>query len=414
MPEATLADPLVSVAARPTISQAVGTKRIRRHSGAPLEGTASAPEAIALAAQLRYVEALTACKTISVGFFFAVLLSTVQVNARAAAQAIVVVMSAPGNASPLHGVTAQLRELEVEVMSAAGRTAKLSEAVTDAGVASKQAGALGTFWIGTYGERATLFLYDATRARVLMRAVPTSESPTAREEQMAIIVRSTVIALLEHAEPEMDVIELPSEPVRDTARQVETKPQSAPSRRRGLQATGPRRHGASAAISASVVSALLTERWSFGGALSARVYLPAAYLGAGFALHAPVDTKLGTVGFQLTRRPIELFAGYRWSGRVVSVALELAFQADALLRMTKTSDVISTTASEQTTWVFSLSPRARVERELVSGWLIFAAAGLETTLSRVEYVVVQSAAEEVMALPRWRPRFELGIQLSLP
>lgn len=328
----------------------------------------------------------------------------------AAADQPVVVLLVPSLTTKepvVDAIRAQLGELHVEVRVTEGGSADLDAALDAARREATGAPALGVFWIGERDGVSALFLYDAARSRVLMRGLPPGDSAAATDEAAAIIVRSTVVALLEGTELAMEVIELPAAEVVPTPTPPSSDP-VAPAPPNGSPKPARGR------LSLAYVGAPLIRRWASGAHL-ALALRPLAELtvGGGCALYAPVVEEGAGARFRLTRHPCDLFAGWEQAGRRHAVAVELALQADALRRTPVALAPELSAAGPNTTLVWALTPRVRGAFAIARAWSVHGGIGLEALLTRVEYVVEGAGDERSTALLPFRPRADLGVAVTV-
>ena len=298
-------------------------------------------------------------------------------------------------------MAAQLRELAVEVVAAEamGKLTLASQAFRAAELARAHS-ALGTVWFGT-DDRAQLrvYVYDAKHRQLTSRTL--SRSDAAVREEVAVVLRSAISALIAGEATALDVVTIP--PPAPAPAPSPPRPRRAEHRVHVLAglgyagttyASGTFQHGAQLLVAARLTSRVLVGAdgvWGQAAKLS----------GAG--AEAVLD-----------RYPVELFAGYGFADNPRFHAyVEAALQLELVRRTTRITDPRLQPEPVRDRFRFAVSPRLRSVFEPTKSWLVYAAFGADITTDRFDYVV-QSASGPVRLTPRSvRPRLEAGVVFRL-
>lgn len=301
--------------------------------------------------------------------------------------------------SGLDGVDAQLRELPVEVVLAEpmGKLTLASQAFRAAELSRSHA-ALGTIWFGSDDSaQLRVYVYDAKHRQLASRTL--SRPDAAVREEVAVVLRSAISALLAGEATSLDPVTIPP-PTPAPPAPRPTRPEHRVHLLAGLgyagttYASGTFQHGVQLLAAAQLTSRLLVG-------LDGIWYQAATLAGAGAEA-------------VLERYPAELFAGYAFADNPRFHAyVETAFQLELVRRTTRISDARLQPEPVRDRIRFAVSPRLRSLFLPAKSWLVYAAFGADITTDRFDYVV-QSASGPVRLTARSvRPRLEAGVAVRL-
>lgn len=375
--------------------------------------------------------------------------------------------SAGRYATALAAARAQLVDMNVRLEVAPGTdVADVRERMDRIAVAPRKGDRmLAAVWLDLRPPGDILvFVADGNARRVLVRRVHlASGAEGAAFEEMAVIVRSTVGALLEgHAigmEPapsgtvadaaakppapaptspppqpsapataqapgaRVDVVPVPAQPksVLPPVTPVPVRPAaetstSPPATREDQAPPNPEsrasRHRTEALrLGIAYVGGALAPGagWQSGATFSAGYVAPfGAYGSLSYDAYATASLLASGIEIELARHPTTLAVGYErtlFDGRM-RLTGELGLMADAIQRSAVAGPGFVPT-SDATRVVWSLGPRARIAVRLVAPIWIAVGAGLDVVLTRFDYVV--SPSVPVLELDTVRPRLELGL-----
>jgi hypothetical protein len=367
-------------------------------------------------------------------------------EARDEPRALVVVVdadSAPNalNAAILGAIEADVADLKVHlhvesVRGAGDIRSRLDQALA---VRTTEGRRLGALWFDTsqLGD-FLLFLANADGSRVLVRRIHVgTDAEGAAVEELAVVVRSTVSALLEGGTLGTAAIApAPSTAVGPSglppgdgpaAAASTTLPDPQPGRSVALVSPSLPRASNRAAVpdrpriplaqlGVSYVGTVFSSpgSWQSGLALSAR-YVAAfhGYLEASYDFISPEDVVADGFALELGRHPFGVAAGYqRVLGSRFRFEGELAFVVDAVSRTTSTTTAGFQPTSSDTRALLALAPRARAAyNPFWQAWLTVG-AGVDVVVNHFTY---QAPPSTVLVDPlSVRPRVELGLALDLP
>jgi hypothetical protein len=350
------------------------------------------------------------------------------------------------SAAVLGAIRAELVDLDVavRVISATGPPDVRGRMERVAGEKSASGRTLGALWLDLATPDLLLFIANADGTRVLIRRIRVVKGAEgAAIEEMGIVVRSTVSALLEGRaigmegaassptplpQPGPPPSVLPGAPASETpppvARPVPDAtfaPRPAPSARSvvGPPPTPTRSEAASLGrLRASIdyVGTVFTSpgSWQSGLLLGAR-YVTSfrGYVGAGYTLFPTAVTGADGVVLGLQERPIDAVLGYE---RLVVPRLRLAGEivlvADVATRSSQAVPSGFHSTPDATRALWAASPRVRGELRAFAGVWVGAGVGADVGLGNFAYVVSPDTGAVVRPLPV-RPRVELGVTVDL-
>jgi hypothetical protein len=315
----------------------------------------------------------------------------------------------------LDATRAPLAELGVE-LSVAPRPAATSLAATTnaAKRVAQSTQALAVVWLDAErmrGNSAVLYFFDAARARLLTRQVQVSDSESAAAEEVAVVLRSAVGALLEGEEVAMTEVALPE--VKKEPLAALTPP--APPARPAPQA--PSRPN-SFSVGLSYVGSIFNDQgtWQSGArlALALRPFASRWWLGAAYEVLLPLDADGAGATTRVARHPAELSVARELLPGRLRVAPELALIADAVHRETREVDADLEATAPSTRWLWALSMRLRGRCVLGERSSLWGSLGADFVLNPFEQVAAQPGAERAVAsLLVVRPHVEAGFLFDL-
>jgi len=312
--------------------------------------------------------------------------------------------------SDLEGAGERLKELSVSVLYVSGDTRSLERTSSVARGLSNQRAALAVLWISTWRAERTLFVHDGKSGRTLARPLPRAESPEAAREELAIVVRGIVNALLEGSAPPLEEVPSSASSEADTAADPRAasgaaaagtgastsadEPDSDTAADRG--ATDADRHstdgfGAGVRAGYGVFSPAVSGVSGFdaGPILGARLWGPFQLMfDASYGFLSETSLSLGGSNAMLHRHPIMLGAGKALvlgSSPRFWLSGELTFTADRMVRRTlhTPNDVMPTSSDGR--WLTSLGARLGGAVRLARGVGIYTLFNVEATTSSFAY-----------------------------
>jgi hypothetical protein len=303
----------------------------------------------------------------------------------------------------------QLQELDVRVIEQPSTTPELATSARQAPLIAAASSALAVVWLDERAPGVVVYFYDAVGHHLYGRQVDASGSPTSMAEEIAIVLRSAVGAVLEGSVIAMTEVPLPAQelgeptkpaprappPARDTPRQARLW--LGGSYQGTLFASAaPLQHGARAALTLSLPS----SPWYFGLGYT---YFPRLHLVA------------RGVRVRLDRHPGELVAGVELPVASAYALVEGAVIGDRLVRSATADDAELVATSPSARWLWAISARLGGSLAVTDRVRLRANVGVELVLNRFDQVIADSAGDTTVVssplLPR--PRFELGLTFAL-
>jgi hypothetical protein len=246
---------------------------------------------------------------------------------------------------------------------------------------------------------------------LLTRQVEVSDSESAAAEEVAVVLRSAVGALLEGEEVAMTEVALPEvkkEPPAPLARPAPPTrpPPQAPSR--------PNSFG----VGLSYVGSIFNDQgtWQSGArlALALRPFASRWWLGAAYEVLPPLDADGAGATTRVARHPAELNVAHELLSGWLRIAPEFAVVADAVHRETREVDADLEATSPSTRWLWALSMRLRGRCVLGVRSSLWGSLGADFVLNPFEQVAAQPGAERAVAsLLAVRPHVEAGFLFDL-
>lgn len=334
---------------------------------------------------------------------------------------VVLVVSASDAAraeSLMGAIKAQLGDLPVALV--VEEPARVPSALRDrldfAAQACKQHDAVGAFFVeAEQVDDILLYLVEPAAKRALVRRVKkTAGAEQAGVEEMSIIVRSTVGALLEGREIGMEVgpeIAPPPKPAEPPPKPKPTPPRPAPPRppepeRHGLGRLAAHYAGESFAPEAPWQNGLGVE---LSGSPDGQLFF-----GLGYVAFAPVEVEGDAARVRVARYPLRALVAYEIPVERLRFAGQLGFVGELDRRSTtKTgTGVVPTESADTLLW--AVSPRVTARYEVWSRTHLWAGVGLDVFLSNSEYVADLPGRREALLSPyRTRAQASLGLAVDL-
>ncbi|MBN1605735.1 MAG: hypothetical protein JW940_03840 [Polyangiaceae bacterium] len=266
--------------------------------------------------------------------------------------------------------------------------------------------ALAFVWIEHTPGATVVHFYESAGRSLRERRIPVVKRGAGSVEEVAIVVRSAVNALLERARATASVPTMLGRP-------------SPPPH---VSATATRRPAGSHAANSLIEVSLgysgtyyapeLT--WQHGATVSLVNGRWSRWrFGTAFTWVPPSRAQTDQAQIVLRRYPLELFLGFETplAGHWLGLRPEGAVGVDVLGRRTERvrPTLEQTPAATRVTW--ETSTRLRLTVQPTSRWGLYALVGADFVLNRVEQVI---GSETLITPFRARPRLELGLAVRLP
>jgi hypothetical protein len=314
----------------------------------------------------------------------------------------------------MDAIRAQLGDLPVALVVTEGEPPKeLRERLDFAAAACKKNDAVGAFFIEL--ERADdmlLYLVEPEATRALVRRVKRPDSDAAGVEELSLIVRSTVSALMEGREIGMEEgPELAKKPPPPKAPPAPKPPPPPP------KPIPPPARTSTARLAAHYAGEAFAPETPWLSGLGVELgWSPDSLLffGLGYVATPGAEAQSDTASIRVTRYPLRAYVGYEIPVDRFRVAGQLGFIAEHSRRTTtQTSGPILATA-DSTRFSFGVAPRAIGRFEVTPHALIWVGVGLDVFFNNSEYVVEVDGKNEPLLSPyRARARADLGLAVDL-
>jgi hypothetical protein len=261
--------------------------------------------------------------------------------------------------------------------------------------------ALGVIWLEQRAGGVThVYVFDARRSKLGMRRLVLDAEPATRDESVAIAVRSTIEALIEGKDPELEAVEPLATPASEPSGQAFAPQRSAPGLRRLALRGG------------YVGSALSSESLQHGLGLALTFRLDTLQLGLGYSILAPATLRAGGVVVRVTRRPIDLMAGAMFEGSLVDASAWLGLTLEQRDRSSEVTMPGLRAEPAASYWVTALLLKGALSRSIAPRLHGEFAAALEIGLNEPEYVVRGTTSTTVPSFGM-RPRIEAGVRVEV-
>lgn len=359
------------------------------------------------------------------GWNVALLLLCRSVGAEPQPSTIVLAFDATSDAQKqaVAAIRAHMQGLPLEVVAApVERQRSLQLRLAESGALAALHRAFGTFYIDVADDRSLLIFFTEAEgeATLIRRLPPSQQGLRVALEQAAIVVRSLVEALLEGGgvgiAPPADrppVAEGASEATRegieprDTPDAEGATSDDTVSTTKPPDETGPGMARIGLGAGVAVTSFASDVPWQTGLSVGAQwLVAPTFYFGARYTLLPALTLESDAAAVSVRRHPLELFLGYRESGRV-ALNGELGALVDRATRTTvRTAAPLGATAP-QGRWMVALGARGGFSWSPWQPLWVSLRVGVDVVLTPYSYAIDSSPA---LVSPRWvRPRTELEV-----
>jgi hypothetical protein len=301
----------------------------------------------------------------------------------------------------------QLRELAVELVAVASEQLPLSTTARRAPKIASAAGAFGVIWLERKPRGVRIYLYDASGQHLYVRDAESGGSEASVAEEVAIVLRSAIGALLEGNMTGMTEVQLPPTPRAITQSPPSELPQPATPEMPSLR------------LGAAYVGTLFFRNAAFqhgvAGAIAVGFPQTPFFAGLGYTYFPALTVSNGGTASQVRRHPIDGFAGAELRFNPLYVTAEAAFIGDAVVRTTEITAPGLTATPPTTRWIWALSTRLSCAFPLRSRLRLKLGVGAEFLLNRYDQVIDgPSVHPDVAASPLLaRPRVEAGLVLGI-
>jgi len=303
----------------------------------------------------------------------------------------------------VRAVQAQLSDVSValQVIWVDALAPDLPSQIAKAEETAKGSAAVAVIWCDlARADRIYLYFAAPSGGRVLVREL--AGSGTGMAEALAIIVRSSVEAVL--AGGEIGTV-------------VSPKPKEEESDKRPPPAVAKvKDEGRLAVTTAYELDVMSTENPAVHAAavaLSIRVGDHIS-LGVGYVISGLVEAEAGGAFLKLRRHPVWMGGSVFWRAGRVRVGLDLAFQFDVVTENVRATAAGVVPANGGHEVEPSIVPMLRVAVTVIPHLELFVAAGADIALHRTRYMV-DTPSGPVELLPTWpaRPRIIAGLEVAL-
>ncbi len=302
---------------------------------------------------------------------------------------------------------AQLSDLDVSTIEEESAGAGLEDAARRAREDAARHGALAVVWLESDAGVVTVFLFESKGQRLRARRVLVSGTAAAAAEEVGVVIRSAVSALLEGAEVSMPEIAVPPEPApAPPPRAAVPEPEPPPPEPEHLR------------VSVGYLGTLysLDAAWQHGVAASAslRLFDSPWFVELGYGLLPPLELSAPGVKSELARRPVEAGLGLELGIGRFRVATEALFLVDFVSRRTTRADEPLARAPSESRTLYAGSLRLRGSLPLGTTFAVYAAFGAEFLMNRFDHVVRASdSPEPSITQLAARPRVDAGLSCAL-
>lgn len=322
----------------------------------------------------------------------------------------------------LDAVRAQLRDLPVtlRVEDAPGPRDDLRATAARARSVAEQHHAVGVLWLDLHaGGDALLYVVEPAGERVLVRRVQAEKSSAAELEQLGLIVRGTVTALLDGAVVGLVPREgSASAPTAERAPAPSAAAPPPPAPDRAAPPSPPAVPPPSVLRRFTIGLGYAGNAFVSGGAWQSGLRVSVTFqassvfdVTAGYTIFQPTELRVAAAVVRLHRHPIEVgLSRHLRFGRLGVRAAALAF-VDPITRATLSIAGASSLPSDRTSFVGGFSPRIEGTFGLTPTVRLFAGGGADIGVNRIGYAVGPADAEDTTWLVR--PRLDAGLLVDL-
>lgn len=273
--------------------------------------------------------------------------------------------------------------------------------------------ARAVFWVeASNGQEILLYLTEPDAERILVRRLQTaSTSPAASAEMVSIITRESTAALLAGHTIGMQPVNIEPTPAAPPppapAPPPPPKQKPAPPRTRAVE-----RSPISVDLGYQGNTYAQQAGWQNGIYLGARwVSAKGFYAGASYVLYEPIDVQNEALALEVTRHPIGVAAGWRFTESAVALLTQIGYEADLVARkVVRQTQGVERTPDELRV-ASIMTPRVTLEYDVTLHLSIYADAGIDVAMNNFEFVT-QVGAETRPLLSPYRVRASAGLGVS--
>jgi hypothetical protein len=305
-------------------------------------------------------------------------------------------------------VHAQLSDLDADVVDEAHVADSLEGSARVARLLADRTGALAVVWLDAGEGVVTVFLFESKGRRLRARRVLVSGTAAAAAEEVGVVVRSAISALLEGTEVFMPEIPVPAPP-----RAVAPPPRAEPPSAANERVSGDDRLRLSAGYVGTLYS--LEAAWQSGvaTALALKPSTSPWFVEVGYAIFPPLTLETEGVRSELRRHPIELGFGLDLAVGRFRAATEALFIVDFVSRRTTQAEAPLSRSAADVRTLYAASVRLRGALPLGAGFQLYAAFGAEFLLNRFDHVVeIGNSPEPSITQLAARPRGDGGVSYA--
>jgi hypothetical protein len=312
-------------------------------------------------------------------------------------------------------VDAQLSDLEVELVleELVALPEKLPEQVKEAEAVLERSGALAVLWFDFTGpSEVYLHVSGPESDRVLVRRLEPAAGEVGLAEELAIIVRATVEALLAGGRIGVAVAELglaPRPPPRAESGPPLPSPPERPEPRPEPEPSAASRLALLVGYALHVRSSAHPAVHGLAIGLEAHIRGP-LFLSAGYRAFSPIEKRGELVDVRVARHPAQLGMALAFDLGRLRLGAGVEMQLDYLTEEVSNLSEGMERAGDLDDLELSLLPRAELLVRLADRLAIRAAAGAELPLNPRHFTAERAGRTEVL-VDTWsaRPLLELGI-----
>jgi hypothetical protein len=338
---------------------------------------------------------------------------------------------AAGVLHPFERIQLQLGELDVDIAAVhLARPEAFAEQALQAKRVAERQGAIAVFWFTTRAQTSvSVYALHAASGRVFARDVSLGDNETVQREQLAIVLRAAVPAVLRGAPDVEPLLVVPpdatigSDPPRDARSAPEVAidprsdagsiPEASPSVGMIMSQPKPLRLRAAAGYFGSKIAA--TAGWQSG--ISGELMLDAgewlrAGLGAGYA--TPITLHGADADALIARVPLVARVGLGCSFGRTTVGLEGGGLAEAWRRQTVVRSSALAPTEPSTVWRFGATLSGRLELSLFGDLGLYLLGEAQWLPARHELEVRSADTEQQLPAHSLRAHLGLGATLRLP
>ena len=283
----------------------------------------------------------------------------------------------------------------------------LAETVAEAKRQAELAKAFLVVWIMREDEQRIVYLYDPAGPHLRARAVTVSGSTAAASEELALILRSQILARIQGGELPMPEVALPG------VQQPAPQPPKALAVEQVASPALPRAPRWGASPSFIFTKPLRDERGQPG--MNLRVWRRGHRFRGGidYTLFRDFSVSSEQAAISISRHPAEAYLGYEtWNTRIHSLVAELGFLADAIRRRTDSAQAPLSGQAASWRWNAALAGRLRSELRILPNLAATLGIGVELLLNPYDFQVsVATERRTIGSLAPVRWTLDLGLTL---